>query len=276
MSAYTQPRKAFVLTGDVQSARDTARAMLRDFDAARCLWVGADAPPEFDQVDAARADAVGGLGLVARQRGRLGEAMRRLREAAHCVQEGSSPRQHAQWLIELAEVQALQGAEGAALQTHARILELAAAEPGCLRERVRSLCAIGSLLAAQGRIDDAQEKVGEATQLARRAGMTAELALALNGEAETMMGAGQPAPAADALRPALEVNLRAGAPDSVIARNRNNLAVAYEQDGEFDLAEQEYKRALDLDSDNVYIRQNYELFREAYEKRKRKEEKSNP
>ena len=55
-------------------------------------------------------------------------------------------------------------------------------------------------------------------------------------------------------------------PDNASARN--NLAVAYEQDGQFELAEQEYERALDLDTDNMYIRQNYELFREAYEKRK--------
>ncbi len=58
------------------------------------------------------------------------------------------------------------------------------------------------------------------------------------------------------------------------ASARNNLAVAYEQEGEFELAEQEYKRALDIDSESVYIRQNYELFREAYEKRKRKQRKS--
>lgn len=61
-------------------------------------------------------------------------------------------------------------------------------------------------------------------------------------------------------------------PDNASARN--NLAVAYEQEGDFELAEQEYKRALDIDSENVYIRQNYELFREAYEKRKRKQRKS--
>lgn len=60
------------------------------------------------------------------------------------------------------------------------------------------------------------------------------------------------------------------------ASARNNLAVAYEQEGEFDLADQEYKRALELDPESVYIRQNYELFREAYEKRKRKERKENP
>ena len=62
-------------------------------------------------------------------------------------------------------------------------------------------------------------------------------------------------------------------PDNASARN--NLAVAYEQDGQFELAEQEYERALDLDTDNMYIRQNYELFREAYEKRKRKERRDN-
>jgi Tfp pilus assembly protein PilF len=61
-------------------------------------------------------------------------------------------------------------------------------------------------------------------------------------------------------------------PDNASARN--NLAVAYEQEGDFELAEQEYKRALDIDPENVYIRQNYELFREAYEKRKRKQRKS--
>ena len=52
---------------------------------------------------------------------------------------------------------------------------------------------------------------------------------------------------------------------------RNNLAVAYEQSGEFDLANEEYERALELDGNNLYIRQNYELFREAYERKKRKD-----
>ena len=54
------------------------------------------------------------------------------------------------------------------------------------------------------------------------------------------------------------------------ASARNNLGVAYEQAGQFDLADEQYKRALELNSGNMYIRQNYELFREAYEKRKRK------
>ena len=57
--------------------------------------------------------------------------------------------------------------------------------------------------------------------------------------------------------------------DPANASARNNLAVAYEQSGEFDSANDEYERALELDSDNLYIRQNYELFREAYERKKR-------
>ena len=55
---------------------------------------------------------------------------------------------------------------------------------------------------------------------------------------------------------------------------RNNLAVAYEQSGRFDEANVEYERALELDSSNIYIRQNYELFREAYERKKRTEQRS--
>ena len=57
--------------------------------------------------------------------------------------------------------------------------------------------------------------------------------------------------------------------DPANASARNNLAVAYGQAGTFDLANEEYERALELDSDNLYIRQNYELFREAYERKKR-------
>lgn len=62
-------------------------------------------------------------------------------------------------------------------------------------------------------------------------------------------------------------------PDNASARN--NLAVAYEQSGTFDLANEEYERALELESDNLYIRQNYELFREAYERKKRTDRRAN-
>ena len=55
---------------------------------------------------------------------------------------------------------------------------------------------------------------------------------------------------------------------------RNNLAVAYEQSGEFEMANDEYERALDSNPNNIHIRQNYELFREAYERKKRTDRRS--
>lgn len=58
------------------------------------------------------------------------------------------------------------------------------------------------------------------------------------------------------------------------ASARNNLAVAHEQMGEFDEANKEYERALELEPNNIYIRQNYELFREAYERKKRTDKRS--
>lgn len=50
----------------------------------------------------------------------------------------------------------------------------------------------------------------------------------------------------------------------------NNLAVALEQMGEFEEARKYYERALDLKPDDLYIQQNYDLFREADDKRNRK------
>ena len=56
-------------------------------------------------------------------------------------------------------------------------------------------------------------------------------------------------------------------PDNAAALN--NLAIALEQEGEFDKARQAYERALQLDR-SLYIQQNYDLFREADDKRNRK------
>jgi Tfp pilus assembly protein PilF len=50
----------------------------------------------------------------------------------------------------------------------------------------------------------------------------------------------------------------------------NNLAVALEQMGEFQEARENYERALELEPDDLYIQQNYDLFREADDKRNRK------
>jgi Flp pilus assembly protein TadD len=60
-------------------------------------------------------------------------------------------------------------------------------------------------------------------------------------------------------------------PDNASALN--DLAVALEQQGEFDKAREAYEKALKLRPGNVYIQQNYDLFREADDKRNRKSKK---
>lgn len=57
------------------------------------------------------------------------------------------------------------------------------------------------------------------------------------------------------------------------AQALNNLAIALEQQGEFDLARAAYEKALKLKPGDVYIQQNYDLFREADDKRNRKSKK---
>ena len=56
----------------------------------------------------------------------------------------------------------------------------------------------------------------------------------------------------------------------------NDLAVALEQMGEFDGARQAYEKALALKPGDIYIQQNYDLFREADDKRNRKSRKKGP
>ena len=50
--------------------------------------------------------------------------------------------------------------------------------------------------------------------------------------------------------------------DPTYAAAFNNLAVAYEQSGEFEKAKQAYMRASELDPKNAYIKQNVDLFKE--------------
>lgn len=51
----------------------------------------------------------------------------------------------------------------------------------------------------------------------------------------------------------------------------NNLGVVYERSGKFEEALGAYETALELSPSSEQIRQNYELFREAYERKKRKD-----
>ena len=50
--------------------------------------------------------------------------------------------------------------------------------------------------------------------------------------------------------------------DPTYAPAYNNLAIGYEQQGEFEKARNAYEKALELNPNNTYIKQNYELFKE--------------
>ena len=63
---------------------------------------------------------------------------------------------------------------------------------------------------------------------------------------------------------------RAVALDPQNASALNDLAVALEQMGEFDKAREAYEKALALKPGDIYIQQNFDLFREADDKRNRK------
>ena len=66
---------------------------------------------------------------------------------------------------------------------------------------------------------------------------------------------------------------RAVALDPANAAALNDLAVALEQMGEFAEARKAYEKALELKPGDIYIQQNYDLFREADDKRNRKNKK---
>jgi Tfp pilus assembly protein PilF len=50
--------------------------------------------------------------------------------------------------------------------------------------------------------------------------------------------------------------------DPTYAAAFNNLAVAYEHEGQLDKARRAYEKALEVEPNNLQIRQNYELFKE--------------
>ena len=50
--------------------------------------------------------------------------------------------------------------------------------------------------------------------------------------------------------------------DPKYAEAYNDLAVAYEHEGQLQKARQAYEKALEIEPNNVQIRQNYELFKE--------------
>jgi Flp pilus assembly protein TadD len=53
----------------------------------------------------------------------------------------------------------------------------------------------------------------------------------------------------------------------------NNLGIGYEQLGRFDDARRAYEKALEVEPNNTYIRNNYDLFREIYDRQNRRRDR---
>lgn len=53
----------------------------------------------------------------------------------------------------------------------------------------------------------------------------------------------------------------------------NDLAIGYEQLGKFPEARDAYEKAMKIDNGNAFIRQNYDLFREIYDRQNRRRDK---
>jgi Tfp pilus assembly protein PilF len=61
--------------------------------------------------------------------------------------------------------------------------------------------------------------------------------------------------------------------DPTYAAAFNDLAIAYEHEGQLDKARKAYEKALELDPDNAQVRQNYELFKEINDRTSASKEK---
>ena len=59
--------------------------------------------------------------------------------------------------------------------------------------------------------------------------------------------------------------------DPTYAAAFNDLAIAYEHEGQLDKARKAYEKALELDPNNSQVRQNYELFKEINDRTTRKD-----
>jgi Tfp pilus assembly protein PilF len=62
--------------------------------------------------------------------------------------------------------------------------------------------------------------------------------------------------------------------DPAYAAAFNDLAVAYEHEGQLDKARKAYEKALELEPNNSQIRQNYELFKEIHDRTSSEKAKS--
>ena len=119
---------------------------------------------------------------------------------------------------------------------------LAPAAGGCDSEAtVRVLAVIGALLLAVVAAPVAADERGEARDQVKFGIKVAQLGL---------------------WREALAHWERAIKLDPTYAPAYNNLAIGYEQQGDFEKARNAYQKALELNPNNQYLKQNYELFKE--------------
>ena len=61
--------------------------------------------------------------------------------------------------------------------------------------------------------------------------------------------------------------------DPTYAAAYNDLAIAYEHEGQLDKARKAYEKAIELDPNNTQVRQNYELFKEINDRTSQAKEK---
>ena len=61
--------------------------------------------------------------------------------------------------------------------------------------------------------------------------------------------------------------------DPTYVAAHNNLAIAYEHEGQLDKARKAYEKAIELDPNNAQVRQNYELFKEINDRTSQGKEK---
>ena len=59
--------------------------------------------------------------------------------------------------------------------------------------------------------------------------------------------------------------------DPTYAAAHNNLGIAYEHEGDLEKARAAYEKAIELEPDNTFIQQNYELFKEINDRTSRQE-----
>ena len=59
--------------------------------------------------------------------------------------------------------------------------------------------------------------------------------------------------------------------DPTYAAAHNNLAIAYEHEGDLDKARASYEKAIELEPNNSFIKQNYELFKEINDRTSRQD-----